>query len=104
VTDQAVEWACLISRHFIPAPPPPVFAPAELRRVAAPVSILLGQYDLFFNTEAIVKRVQQYLSNLTTAEIIPEAGHNLVRERPQLVEEFVLRALAQRQTLEDSNV
>ncbi len=90
VTDQALERASLMSKHYIPAPPPPILSAGELSRVSAPVSLLIGEHEIFFNVEAVIRRARQYLPNVAAADIVPGAGHNLVRERPELIESFVL--------------
>ncbi len=90
VTDQALERASLMSKHYIPAPPPPVLSPGELSRVSAPVSLLVGEHEIFFNAESIIRRARQYLPNVAAAHIVPGAGHNLVRERPELIQSFLL--------------
>ena len=93
VTDQALEWAYLMSRHYIPAPPPLLLPPDELQRVTAPVSILVGQHDLFFSAEAMLRRARHYLPDLAATKILPGAGHNLVREKPDIVQAFALSTL-----------
>ncbi len=93
VTDQSVDWACLISRHFVPPPPPPVISPDELRRVNAPVFLLVGQNDFFFDADTLVRCARQYLPDLAAANVVSGAGHNLVRERADIVQAFVLSAL-----------
>ena len=90
VTDQAVEWAYLMSSHYIPAPPPPVLSPGALSQITAPVSLLAGEHDLFFSAHAILRRARQCLPNLVSADIVTGAGHNLVRERTDLVQTFAL--------------
>lgn len=90
VTDQALDWACLISKYFIPAPPPRVFGAGELQRVSAPLWLLVGQQDLFFDGEKMVRRARQRLPYLMTANIVPGAGHNLVRERADIVQTLAL--------------
>lgn len=94
VSDQAVEWPYLMAKHFIPSGPPPLFSGDELRRIAAPVSLLVGQRDLLFNADAIVRRAHKHLPNLVTANIIPQSGHNLIRERPEIVEASALGFLS----------
>ncbi len=95
VTEQALDWACLISRYFIPAPAPRVFTGGELQRVVAPAWLLVGQQDSFFDGDDMVRRARQYLPNLVSATIIPRAGHNLVRERGDTVQALALSAFGQ---------
>ncbi len=92
-TDEALDWASLMTKHFIPAPPPPLLPPDQLRNVAAPVSVLAGQHDLFFDAEEIVRRARRYLPHLVSAKVLPGVGHNLVREAANDIQAFLLSAL-----------
>jgi 2-hydroxy-6-oxonona-2,4-dienedioate hydrolase len=58
---------------------PPVAADA-LARLRAPLLVLYGEHDLFFDARKAVARARMVLPNLAGAEIIPGQGHVLGTE------------------------
>lgn len=69
-------------------------APAELRRITAPVLLIEGLYDNVFDPPTVVKRARQILPNLVAVETVTQAGHLVSYEQPEIVNSMVLKFLA----------
>jgi pimeloyl-ACP methyl ester carboxylesterase len=69
---------------------------AELRRVAAPTLLLMGQHEALFRPQAVVARARKLLPNLVAAEIVPDAGHTMNYDRPDFVNARLLEFLSGR--------
>lgn len=63
---------------------PTVFSDDELKRNTAPTLLLIGAQERIYNPQTAIKRAQQLTPDVT-AEIIPDAGHILIMERPEVV-------------------
>ncbi len=63
---------------------PKVFADSELARIEAPLYLLLGEKEVCYNPHSAAKRARRTVSN-AAVEIVPNAGHMLVMERPEIV-------------------
>lgn len=74
----------LLLRYFRRHRPPDPIPTHELRRVTAPVLLLLGAHDPYFTAAAMVARSRQLFRHLT-AEIIPDGGHDLHNDQADLV-------------------
>ncbi|GAB4514282.1 MAG: alpha/beta hydrolase [Anaerolineae bacterium] len=101
--DDAVSLLEIIHRHERPAqglreametvlPGIPLSA-LEARRFVAPTLVLIGDRDMLFPADAVVKRAARVLPNLAAAEVMPRAGHALIYEYPDRVNERILRFL-----------
>lgn len=82
-------------RHQIRALPT-AFGDDELRRVKAPTLLLVGEKEVIYDPRTAVQRGQELIPRIT-AELIPNAGHGLPMERAELVNERILKYLAQEQ-------
>ena len=79
-----------VSRHCTPATMfPTVFTDDELKRIDLPVLLLIGAREKIYQPQKAMERAQRCLSDLT-AEIIPEAGHLLIMDRPEIVNTRIL--------------
>ncbi len=71
---------------------PGVFSDAELRRVAAPTLLMVGDHDVCCDPKATVARARRLIPNVET-EIVPRAGHLLSMEQPERVNASILQFL-----------
>jgi pimeloyl-ACP methyl ester carboxylesterase len=63
---------------------PKVFTDSELAGIAVPVYLLFGEKEVCYNPSSAAKRARRVLPN-ASVKIVPNAGHLLVIERPDLV-------------------
>jgi pimeloyl-ACP methyl ester carboxylesterase len=63
---------------------PKVFADSALAGIQAPLYLLLGEKEVCYNPESAAQRARRVLRNVSV-EIVPDAGHMLVMERPEIV-------------------
>lgn len=68
---------------------PTVFSDEELKKVEQPTLLLLGDHEVIYNPYYALKRAKLLFPNLT-AEIIPDAGHLLNMEQPEMVNQRIL--------------
>lgn len=73
---QEVERLKIMRYHLQPALPFPLLAGSELKHLTAPVLLVVGQHNRFFNIPALVSRAGQLIPRLTV-EVIPGAGYFL---------------------------
>jgi pimeloyl-ACP methyl ester carboxylesterase len=71
---------------------PKVFTDAELARIQAPLYLLLGEKEVCYNPRSAAERTRRVMTN-ASIEIVPDAGHLLVMERPEAVNPGILRFL-----------
>jgi pimeloyl-ACP methyl ester carboxylesterase len=66
----------------------------ELARITTPVLLLMGKYEAIMKPEKVIERARQTVRTLVDARILPEVGHGMIGERPDvvypIVEEFLL--------------
>jgi pimeloyl-ACP methyl ester carboxylesterase len=72
---------------------PCTFSDEELRQIHLPVLLLIGDQDKL-NPPKAIERARQTIPNLE-AEIIPQAGHFLSMEQPEVVDARILKFLAE---------
>jgi len=63
---------------------PKVFPDSELARIEAPLYLLLGEKEVCYNPHSAAQRARRTVSN-AVVDIVPNAGHMLVMERPKIV-------------------
>lgn len=90
-----IELAYLLLRYYTRRISPPLMPGFELQQIHSPVTLLMGEREIYTNPQAVIYRLSRELPALTHAEIIPTAGHDLNKERPALVNRLILD-LAQR--------
>lgn len=66
------------------------FSRKNLQKISTPTYLLAGKYDPFCNPEVTVSQIQNNLPNSQT-EVIPDAGHVLIFEKPELVNARVIK-------------
>lgn len=79
-------------------PQPPVrataFSESDLRSVRAPVMVLIGECSVIYDPRRTHQRAASLIPHAQT-EIIPEASHALIAEKPEIVNERMLKFLAE---------
>jgi len=60
------------------------FSDSELAEIRAPVYLLLGEKEVCNNPHSAASRAQRVVKDISV-EIVPNAGHMLVMERPEVV-------------------
>ena len=74
---------------------PGVFTECELGGIFAPVYLLFGEKEVCYNPCSAADRARRVMPN-ATVEIVPNAGHMLVMERPDFVNQRILQFLHDR--------
>lgn len=71
---------------------PHVFSDAELRHVQAPVLLLIGDHEVIYPPDQVIKRATHLVPNLK-AEIVPNANHCAQYTAPEFVNQKILEFL-----------
>ncbi len=66
------------------SPVRPQFADDEFAKLAIPTLLLIGDREILYDSRAALKRARELIPHLQ-AECIPNAGHLLIRDQPELV-------------------
>jgi pimeloyl-ACP methyl ester carboxylesterase len=69
-----------------------VFSDAELLSIAIPTLLVIGEEEVVCNRVQAIERAQRLMPNIETS-LIPHAGHLLIQEQPQAVNERLVRFL-----------
>jgi pimeloyl-ACP methyl ester carboxylesterase len=72
---------------------PTVYSDEELKQIDLPALLLIGAGEKIYNPQKATERAQQWMPDLT-AEIIPNAGHLLVMDQPEIINALILRFLS----------
>jgi pimeloyl-ACP methyl ester carboxylesterase len=72
---------------------PRVFSDQELRRIHAPVLLLIGDHEVIYNPARVMRRATRLVSGLR-AELVPEANHSAQYTAPDFVNARILEFLA----------
>lgn len=72
---------------------PPVATDALLQQIQAPTLLLLGEREIIYNPRAALARAQKFIPPLE-AHLLPDAGHALNFDQPELVNRRILEFLA----------
>ena len=73
--------------------PPPVYNDQELRQIRTPMLLLIGDHEVIYNPERVIKRATSLVTGLK-GEIIPNANHNAQVTAPDVVNTKILDFLA----------
>lgn len=79
-------------RHWSPT----VFSDEELRKIQAPVLLLIGDHEVIYKPEDAIQRATRLLPNLKTG-IIPNANHIAEYTASDIVNEMILEFLTKAQ-------
>jgi pimeloyl-ACP methyl ester carboxylesterase len=72
------------TRYLFPA----VFPPEDLRRVATPTLLMIGDKEVIYPPEAAIRAAKKHMPNLRSA-VIPNANHIASLSQPELVNEQI---------------
>ena len=82
-----------VTRHCRPATKfPTVFTDQELKQIDLPTLLLIGAAEKIYNANKAIERAQNLLPDLT-ANIIPNAGHLLILDQPEIINTRILKFL-----------
>ncbi|WP_059050579.1 alpha/beta fold hydrolase [Paenibacillus senegalimassiliensis] len=65
----------------------------ELQLIQAPVLLLIGDQDIQYNVEKAVKRARELIKDVK-ATVLPQTGHGLPLEKPEVVNRLLLDFLS----------
>jgi pimeloyl-ACP methyl ester carboxylesterase len=68
------------------------FTDDELRRISAPTLLLWGEYEATYNVAKATARAKRLIPNISV-EVIPNAGHTVSDDQPQLVNARIVEFL-----------
>ncbi|MBL8046065.1 MAG: alpha/beta hydrolase [Anaerolineales bacterium] len=71
---------------------PPNFTDEQLRQIRTPTLLMLGDGEVIYDYKAALSRAQKFIPNLQTA-LIPNAGHALNFDQPEMVNARILEFL-----------
>ena len=93
---EEIEWFYLLTKYYRYRFPPGPVSDDELRMLAAPTLVMMGQREHFFDVNAVIARANAMLPDLRAAEIIPGVGHNMATDNPDLINARLMRFLQHR--------
>lgn len=71
---------------------PPVATEALLKQIVMPTLLLLGEREIIYDPRVALKRAQKFITHLE-AHFVPNAGHALNFDQPQVVNRLILNFL-----------
>jgi len=71
---------------------PPVCTDEELRQVKTPTLLLLGEREVIYAPQTALARARRFIPQLE-AEILPQAGHALNFDQPEIINQRILEFL-----------
>jgi pimeloyl-ACP methyl ester carboxylesterase len=74
---------------------PHVFSNEELRQIQAPVLLLIGDHEVIYKPDQVIRRATRLIPNLK-AEIVPNANHCAQYTAPEFVNHEILEFLKNR--------
>lgn len=84
----------MVTRYCRPASMyPTVYTDAELKQIDLPALLLIGAGEKIYNPKKAIERAQRWMPGLTT-EIIPDSGHLLVMDQPEIINARILKFLS----------
>ena len=84
----------MVNRYCRPATSiwPTVYTDDELKQVDHPALMLIGDREKIYNPQKAIRRAQRWMPDLTV-ETIPNAGHLLIMDQPEIINARVLKFL-----------
>lgn len=70
--------------------PPGLLPDDELRQITCPLLLLMGEDERIFPPQRAIERAKNLIPGLMAAEIVPNAGHVMTIDQPDLLAERVL--------------
>lgn len=89
---ETVRMSYLLLKYFRRHRPPPPLPEHELRRIDAPVLLMMGDHDPYFTPSVMLRRARRVFDKLH-AEIIANAGHDMHNDRADEIAAHVMRFL-----------
>ena len=84
----------MVTRYCLPATMfPTVYTNEELKQIDLPALLLIGAGEKIYNPKKAIDRAQRWMPDLT-AEIIPNLGHTLNMEQPEIINSRILDFLS----------
>ena len=84
----------MVTKYCVPATIfPTVYTDEELKRIEMPALLLIGDREKIYNPRKAIDRAQRLIPNLT-AEIIPNAGHILIIDQPEIINARILEFIS----------
>jgi pimeloyl-ACP methyl ester carboxylesterase len=71
---------------------PRVYGDAELRRIAAPTLVLIGEREVIYDPRAALRRAADLIPDCQAA-LVPGAGHAVAIDQPEIVNDRILEFL-----------
>jgi pimeloyl-ACP methyl ester carboxylesterase len=68
---------------------PHVFNDKELRQIQAPVLLLIGDHEVIYKPDQVIRQATRLVRNLK-AEIVPNANHSAQYTAPEVVNQRIL--------------
>lgn len=90
-----MEWFYLLAKYYRYRFPPGPVTDDELRMLAAPTLVMMGQHEHFFDVPGAIERARKILPDLRGGEIIPGVGHNMATDNPDMINARLARFLAE---------
>ena len=72
---------------------PTVYTDEELKQIDLPALLLIGAGEKIYNPKKAIERAQRLMPNLK-AEILPEVGHILIMDQPEIINSRILNFLS----------
>lgn len=91
-----------LAKHYKPLGWPVIpmaLSDDELRRIRVPTLLLIGEHEVTNDPHKAIERAKRLISNLET-ELIPNAGHIMNIEEPEIVDQRVLSFFARNNPLQ----
>ncbi|UCF94285.1 MAG: alpha/beta hydrolase, partial [Desulfobacterales bacterium] len=84
----------MVTRYCRPASMyPTVYTDEELKQIDHPALLLIGAGEKIHNPQKAIERAQRWMPALR-AEIIPNAGHLLIMDQPDIINARILKFLS----------
>ncbi len=89
INEDIVTGMQLVFKHVSPMQPPPRrFSDSELQGIEAPTLIMVGEYEVIYQHNKLIKRASEQIKGVQTC-VIPNASHGILYEQSDLVLEKV---------------
>jgi len=83
----------MVNRYCSPATMyPTVYTDQELKQIDHPALLLIGSEEKIYNPQSAIERAQRWMPDLS-AEVVPDAGHLLILDRPNIINKRILKFL-----------
>lgn len=92
IVDEIADAGCVFIKNFYMPATPIRLSRQDLQKRLSPTLVLLGQHDSFCAPTAVLSRLSANLPD-GQVEIIPDAGHVLFYEHPEMVNARILEFL-----------